>query len=147
MKNLNGVIVLCSGGLDSAVLASYIKAVNENCIIMNIKYGQKAQEIEDFTTTNLAKYLDIPKISIDINVLCKEMGYTSALFGTEKRLKDAKTEAESTFAYVPFRNSLFSILALQQAEKIGAKGIILGINADENIYPDNGLEFLIDIGV
>jgi len=137
-------IILTSGGLDSSVLAYYVK---KNLKINKIRllffdYGQKAVEEELFCVKNLAKKLKSKLEIIDLKWLGK--------ISTSLINKGQGGKEELIKWYVPFRNSLFLISALAFAEsefiKTGKESeIFLGIKYEGLGFKDTTPNFLKEI--
>lgn len=145
-------LVLCSGGLDSAVTAYYAKKkLNySNIILMFFDYGQRAVDQERKAVKRIctdlgcefveARLLGIPKVSwlTDKNKAHKKI--------TRSDLKDTKKESEKW--YVPCRNLLFLSYALSFAESLfireGNKpDIFTGFKNEGNEnFPDQTPEFV-----
>ncbi len=144
MANNKKVIVLLSGGLDSATTLAIAKNQAFNCYALTFRYGQR-HSIEIESAKRLAEALGaLEHRIVDID---------SAAFAgsalTDRRLdvpKDRPIIAQSAdipVTYVPARNTIFLSFALAWAEVLGVFDIFIGVNAiDYSGYPDCRAEFI-----
>ena len=134
-------VVLLSGGLDSYTAAAIAKADGYELNALTIHYGQRhAREVD--AARAVAKALGA--------VRHKELDIDLRAFGGSSLTSDADvprdrdldaTDIPST--YVPARNTIFLSLALGWAEVLGARHIVMGVNAlDYSGYPDCRPEFV-----
>jgi 7-cyano-7-deazaguanine synthase len=127
-------IVLLSGGLDSMVAGGMAKAAGYRLFALTIDYNQR-HRIELEAAARVAAMLATERhIVMPINL--SHFG-GSAL--TDSAIAVPKTGVESGIpaTYVPARNTIFLSLALGWAEAIGARDLVIGINAlDYSGYPD-----------
>lgn len=137
-------ILLASGGLDSSVLAFYLKKrLRKRIKMIFFDYGQKALKEEMFCVKNLAEKLKSELKIIDLRWLGK---ISTSLINKGKNSKE-----EIIKWYVPFRNSLFLVSALSIAEsefiKKGTESyIFIGIKYEGQLrFKDTSKEFLIEI--
>jgi 7-cyano-7-deazaguanine synthase len=134
-------VVLLSGGLDSYTAAAIAKA--EGCALnaLTIHYGQRHVREMDAARA-VAKALGAVRhkeLSIDLRAFGGS-SLTSDVDVPRDRDLDA-TDIPST--YVPARNTIFLSLALGWAEVLGARQIVMGVNAlDYSGYPDCRPEFV-----
>jgi 7-cyano-7-deazaguanine synthase len=134
-------ILLLSGGLDSATAGAIAKAEGYELYALTIHYGQvHAREIE--AARSVGRSLQVAR-HIELSVDLSAFG-GSALVGNGKIPKDRSLDAGDIPAtYVPARNTVFLSLALAWAEVIGARAIVIGVNAiDYSGYPDCRPEYL-----
>jgi 7-cyano-7-deazaguanine synthase len=134
-------IVLLSGGLDSYTAAAMTKADGFVIDALTIHYGQRhAREVE--SARAVARWLAVDK-HLELAIDLRAIGGSSLTSDAEvPRDRDlSATDIPST--YVPARNTLFLALALGWAEVLGARDIVLGVNAlDYSGYPDCRPEFI-----
>jgi len=137
-------ILLASGGLDSSILAFYLKKkLRKRVKMIFFDYGQRALEEEILCARNLAKKLKSELKIVDLRWLGK---ISTSLINKRKNSKE-----EIIKWYVPFRNSLFLVSALAFAESEFIKNriesdIFLGIKYEGEIrFKDTSKEFLIEI--
>jgi len=115
---MNNAIVLCSGGLDSIVLAHYLKKIKKihNLNLIFLDYGQKPLEEELFCVKKTAKDLNARLKVISL----KWLGKISTSFINKKvsreKIKKIKENEELISWYVPCRNALFLLIGLAFAE-------------------------------
>ena len=130
-------VVLASGGLDSTVAAAVAKRDGCRLYLLTIAYGQRHRiEIERARLVARAfEAADHRVIEIDLRAIGG-----SALTSDQPVPKD-RPEAERRegipSTYVPARNTVFLSLALGWAEVLGARDLVVGVNAlDYSGYPD-----------
>jgi 7-cyano-7-deazaguanine synthase len=137
------VIVLLSGGLDSATVLALCRAQGMLCHALSFHYGQR-HAVELQAAARVARALGAASHRV-----CRiDMGGIggSALTG-QGEVPKGRTDLEIgdgiPVTYVPARNTLFVAHALAVAEILGAERIALGINAlDFSGYPDCRPEWL-----
>jgi 7-cyano-7-deazaguanine synthase len=137
------VIVLLSGGLDSATVLALCRAQGLVCHALSFHYGQR-HAVELQAATRVARALGAASHRV-----CRiDLGGIggSALTGQGEVPKD-RTDKEIgdgiPATYVPARNTLFVAHAVAVAEILGAERIALGINVlDSSGYPDCRPEWL-----
>jgi 7-cyano-7-deazaguanine synthase len=138
-------IILTSGGLDSSVLAYYVKKklkVNKIGLLF-FDYGQKALEEELFCVKLLARKLKSKLEIIDLKWLGK---ISTSLINKRQGGKE-----EIIKWYVPFRNSIFIVNALAIAESNFIKTnmeseVFLGIKYEGDIrFKDTTPKFLEEV--
>ena len=133
-------VVLLSGGLDSYTAAAIAKADGFALNALTIHYGQRhAREVE--SARQVARALGVEQHK-ELQVDLRPIGgssLTSDLAVPRDRDLDA---ADIPSTYVPARNTIFLALALGWAEVIGARDLVVGVNAlDYSGYPDCRPEF------
>ena len=134
-------VVLLSGGLDSYTAAAIAKADGCELNALTIHYGQRhAREVD--AARAVARALGVVRhkeLSLDLRAFGGS-SLTSDVEVPRDRNIDA-TDIPST--YVPARNTIFLSLALGWAEVLGARQIVIGVNAlDYSGYPDCRPEFV-----
>jgi 7-cyano-7-deazaguanine synthase len=137
------VIVLLSGGLDSATVLALCRAQGLICHALSFHYGQR-HAVELQAAERVARALGAAShrvCRIDLGGIAG-----SALTGqgvVPKGRSDAEIGGGIPSTYVPARNTLFVAHALAVAEILGAGRIALGINVvDSSGYPDCRPEWL-----
>ena len=133
-------VVLLSGGLDSYTAAAMARELGFELYALTIKYGQRhAHEI--LAARKVAESLKVAahrELSVDLSLLGG-----SALLGDGEVPKDGQSTEPIPATYVPARNTIMLALALAWAEVLGARDIILGVNAiDYSGYPDCRPEYI-----
>jgi 7-cyano-7-deazaguanine synthase len=134
-------IVLLSGGLDSYTAGAITRADGFDLYAMTIAYGQRhAVELE--AARRVARALGVVR-HVELQIDLAALG-GSSLTGSGGVPKDrAFGEDGVPSTYVPARNTVFLSLALAWAESIGARDIVIGVNAiDYSGYPDCRPEFI-----
>ena len=134
-------VVLLSGGLDSYTAAAIAKAQRFSLFALTVHYGQRhARELE--AARAVARALAIER-HLELAVDLRAIG-GSSLTSDDPVPRDrdlAASEIPST--YVPARNTIFLSLALGWAEVLGARDLVIGVNAlDYSGYPDCRPEFI-----
>lgn len=128
-------VVLLSGGLDSYTAAAIARADGFDLYALTIAYGQRhAVELE--ASRRVAAALGVARhveMHLDMSVFAG-----SSLTGGGEVPKDRDLDETSIpSTYVPARNTVFLSLALAWAETIGARDLVIGVNAlDYSGYPD-----------
>ena len=134
-------VVLLSGGLDSFTAAAIVQSEGVALHALTVRYGQvHACEIE--AARRVARALDVVE-HLELAVDLSAMG-GSALTGEGAVPKDRPLdEAGIPSTYVPARNSVLLSLALAWAEALGARDLVIGVNAlDYSGYPDCRPEYI-----
>lgn len=134
-------VLLLSGGLDSYTAGAIARSEGFELYGLTIAYGQR-HAIEIRAARAVAKALGVMthrELSLDL----ASFG-GSALVGDGAIPKDRPID-ENTIptTYVPARNTTFLALALGWAEVLGARTIVMGVNAlDYSGYPDCRPDFI-----
>jgi 7-cyano-7-deazaguanine synthase len=139
---MSDAVVLLSGGLDSYTAAAIARADGFRLFALTIRYGQRhAREIE--AARAVARWLGVAK-HLELDVDLSAFGGASALTTAEPVPKDRPLNPnEIPSTYVPARNTVFLALALGWAEVLGARDLVIGVNAlDYSGYPDCRPEFI-----
>lgn len=152
MEQAKKVIVLLSGGLDSATcLAIAVNKVgNNNVIALNTYYGQKHDK-EIKCARKLADYYKVKLIEVDaLSVMqysdCSLLKQSGKEIPHEEYGEQTKnTGGMPVSTYVPFRNGLFLSMAASIGLSLGADEILCGVHADDaagSAYPDCSIDFI-----
>jgi 7-cyano-7-deazaguanine synthase len=134
-------VLLLSGGLDSYTAGAIARREGYGLYALTVRYGQvHAREIS--AARDVAADLGVVK-HVELDVDLASFG-GSALVGEGNIPKDRELDAPGIpSTYVPARNTIFLSLALGWAEVLGARAIVLGVNAlDYSGYPDCRPEYL-----
>jgi 7-cyano-7-deazaguanine synthase len=127
-------IVLLSGGLDSMVAAGMAKAAGYRLFALTIDYNQR-HRIELQAAARVAAMLGAERHVVMPIDLARFGG--SALTDPDIAVPKDGVEPGIPATYVPARNTIFLSLALGWAEAVGARDLVIGINAlDYSGYPD-----------
>ncbi len=151
IKKMRNAIILCSGGLDSAVAAYKVKKEYNKLKFLFFDYGQRAVKEEEFCSKKICEKLKAEFVKVDLKWLGEISGAALNNPGrykgtTEKDLENAKSEIINW--WVPCRNSVFLINALAFAESEFLKNkerydIIIGLkNEGREHMKDTTPEFL-----
>jgi len=139
MKTNTPVIVLLSGGLDSATVLAMVKERGCVCHALSFEYGQR-HGIEISAARKVADAVGVASHVITRLDLTTWGG--SALTDDIEVPKDGVHDG-IPITYVPARNTIFLSHALGYAEAIGVRDIYIGVNAvDYAGYPDCRAEFI-----
>ena len=134
-------VVLLSGGLDSYTAAAIARAQGFELYALTVLYGQRhVREIE--AARRVAAALGVAgRLEMELDL--RGIG-GSALTSDAPVPRDRDLSASDIpSTYVPARNTIFLSLALGWAEVLGARDIVIGVNAlDYSGYPDCRLEFI-----
>jgi len=138
---VKSAVVLLSGGLDSYTAAAIAKADGCDLNALTIHYGQRhAREVE--AARAVAKSLGVARhreLTVDLRAFGGSSLTSDAAVPLDRDLE--ATDIPST--YVPARNTIFLSLALGWAEVLGARRLVIGVNAlDYSGYPDCRPEFV-----
>jgi 7-cyano-7-deazaguanine synthase len=138
---MNKVVVLLSGGLDSATTAAIAIDQGYQPIALSFRYGQRHHQ-ELAAAKKVAQALEIQEhFTIDVNL--SEWGGSSLTDSSIQIPQDGLKPDIIPSTYVPGRNTVFIAIALSLAEAKNAQAIYLGINAvDYSGYPDCRPEYL-----
>ena len=141
MSPAKRAVVLLSGGLDSYTAAAIARSQGYGLFALTVRYGQvHAQELD--AARRVAAALGVERhreLSVDLAALGG-----SALTGAAAVPKDrVLDEEEIPSTYVPARNTVLLSLALAWAEVLGARALVIGVNAlDYSGYPDCRPEYI-----
>ena len=139
------VVVLMSGGLDSATVLAMAQAAGRAVHTLTLSYGQRHMaEIEAARRiAQDAKVDSHREIGVDLSAIGSSALTDVTIPVPEARNQDTAQNREIPVTYVPARNTIMLSVALALAESIGAKEIWCGVNAvDYSGYPDCRPEFI-----
>jgi 7-cyano-7-deazaguanine synthase len=146
-------LVVCSGGLDSSVVAWHHAVVRgDDVTLLHLKYSAKAELNEEVAVRMLAtkinQRLGYP-VSNGIGVVFLSTDFfqlhaTSALTDPSRTITQGVSGAEFAHEWVPARNTVMMALAMAYAEAHDFDVIAIGSNQEESCggYPDNEQEFV-----
>lgn len=127
-------IVLVSGGLDSMVAAGLAREAGYRIFALTIDYNQR-HRIELAAAARVARALAAERhivLPVDLSAFGGS-ALTDAAIAVPKDGVDGSIPP----TYVPARNTIFLSLALGWAEAVGARDLVIGVNAlDYSGYPD-----------
>jgi 7-cyano-7-deazaguanine synthase len=134
-------VVLLSGGLDSYTAAAIAKAQRFTLFALTIDYGQRhAREVD--AARAVARALGVER-HLELAVDLRAIGGSSLTTDQPVPRDRDLNAADIPSTYVPARNTIFLSLALGWAEVVGARDLVIGVNAlDYSGYPDCRPEFI-----
>jgi 7-cyano-7-deazaguanine synthase len=137
-------VLLLSGGLDSTTLLAW--AVKEGFTVhsLSFRYGQRHAHELNAARRIAAHYRvrDHTVIDIDLRAFGGS-ALTSDIAVPKDRSPDDMAESRIPVTYVPARNTIFLAFALAKADVLGARDILIGVNAlDYSGYPDCRPEYI-----
>jgi 7-cyano-7-deazaguanine synthase len=136
-------VVLLSGGLDSATVASIARRDGFDVYALSFSYGQRHSAELD-AARRVAEHVgvaDHKTVPIDL----RAFGGSALTADIEvPKGRDVEEMSDSIpVTYVPARNTIFLSFALAWAEVLGAADVFIGVNAlDYSGYPDCRPEFI-----
>jgi 7-cyano-7-deazaguanine synthase len=136
-------LIVCSGGMDSTVVAAQQVAEHgaENVDLLHFQYGCAAEEKELVAVQAIAERLGTGLLVVPLGTLFTELAVSTLTSGTE--FAEGEAGAEFAHEWVPARNLVLLAVATAIAEGNGYANIALGINIEEaGAYPDNEQEFV-----
>ncbi len=133
------VVLLLSGGLDSATCLALAVRAGARVLALTIDYNQRHRIELEAAEVLAARYGVERHIRLPLDL--REFG-GSALTGEIEVPKEG-VEPGIPVTYVPARNTIFLSVALGWAEAAGAADLMIGVNAlDYSGYPDCRPEFV-----
>lgn len=134
-------LVVCSGGLDSVVSATYAqRKLGMDVHLIHFLYGSRAEGPEVKAIQAVAEYLGAELTLFNLPVYSKG---DSPLLDPDSKVAGGEEGAEFAHEWVPARNLLLLSVATAFAEARGIDTIVLGNNLEEaGAYPDNEPEFI-----
>jgi 7-cyano-7-deazaguanine synthase len=135
------VLVLLSGGLDSAVTLALAVKNKKNPLALTVDYGQKAARQEIAASQKLADFYRVPLEVLKIDWLKNLPGL--ALLNKDCPVPAPDFHQLSLKVWVPNRNGLLVNIAATIAEGREIPLIYAGVNREEaGNFPDNSREFV-----
>jgi 7-cyano-7-deazaguanine synthase len=144
LKKNKKVVVLLSGGLDSATTLAIAHSEGFQLFALTFEYGQRHQrEIEAAKkVANSLRAIEHRIIDIDLAQFGGS-AITDSAIEVPKDRTDLSNPDQIPPTYVPVRNTIFLSYALAWAEVLGAFDIFIGVNTtDYSGYPDCRAEFI-----
>lgn len=134
-------LVVCSGGLDSVVAATYVKKVlGYDVTLVHFRYGSRAEGPEVSAIWKVAEALGVGLL---IRTIDAYEPSDSPLLQADSKIAGGEEGAEFAHEWVPARNLLMLAHATAMAEAKGFDTLVLGNNLEEaGAYPDNEPEFI-----
>jgi 7-cyano-7-deazaguanine synthase len=142
---MNKVVCLLSGGLDSSVLFAHLVSAGNDVYPVFIDYGQQtlaqeraAAEAQILSSGKSLFVMQMPKFAHPLT------DNTMMLIESDSMIHSNMTHPK---AFVPYRNTLFALLAGAYATSIGAKVVALGLVGIPDPFVDASPAFLADLNV
>jgi len=133
-------LVVCSGGLDSVVAATWAKNAGYSVELLHFQYGSRAEGPEVAAVSAVAEALGVPVRLFPLPIYRPE---DSPLLQADSKIAGGEAGAEFAHEWVPARNLAMLAIATAVAEAGGFDSIVLGNNLEEaGAYPDNEPEFI-----
>jgi 7-cyano-7-deazaguanine synthase len=132
-------VVLLSGGLDSSTALAWAREQGFDCYALSVSYGQRHQSELD-AAARIARVL----AAREHRVMQVDLAGIGGSALTDWSIALPETPAAGIpVSYVPARNTMLLALALGWAEVLGARDLVIGVNAiDFSGYPDCRPEFI-----
>lgn len=132
------IVAVCSGGLDSTILAHVLREEGHEVIAVNFNYGSKHNERERQSARAI---FGESLIELDIDL---SMFNSALLKSNNKDIPEGHYEdAIMKETVVPFRNGIMLSYAVGLAESMGFDAVALGNHYGDNaVYPDCRKEFV-----
>lgn len=136
------VLVLLSGGLDSATALHEAAAHSEVVVALSFDYGSKHNAQEIPRAREQAAKLSVPHLCFSLDFI--GAFFTSDLLQSGGEIPDGHYEEKTMQrTVVPFRNGIMLAIAAGLAESRGAGGVVIAAHSgDHAIYPDCREEFM-----
>jgi 7-cyano-7-deazaguanine synthase len=133
-------LVVCSGGMDSVVAATWAKHEGYGVELIHFRYGSRAEGPEQKAISAVASALGVNLRYLPMAIYDPS---DSPLLQADSTIAGGEEGAEYAHEWVPARNLVMLSLATAYAEAKGFDSIILGNNLEEaGAYPDNEPEFI-----
>lgn len=133
-------LVVCSGGMDSVVAATWAVRAGYDVSLIHFRYGSRAQGPEVDAVSAVADALGVNLFFQDIPIYNAS---DSPLLQADSAIAGGEEGAEFAHEWVPARNLVMLAVATAIAESGGFSYLILGNNLEEaGAYPDNEPEFI-----
>ena len=135
------VLVVCSGGLDSSVVAWAHHKRGDEVHLLHLCYSCRAELQEINAVARLADVIGCQYTILETDFFKRFAD--SPLTNDDATISDGRTGSEFAVEWVPARNTVMLALALAYAEAHGYDVIALGSNQEESgAYPDNEQEYV-----
>jgi 7-cyano-7-deazaguanine synthase len=136
-------VVVFSGGMDSTVLAYYVKSLGYKLHLVSFNYGQKHRK-ELNAAKRTAEKLKARHDIIDLTGITKQLGQSGSSLVSDQEVPEGSYDAENMKStVVPNRNMVMISVASAVAVAEEADSVFIGVHAgDHTIYPDCRPRFL-----
>lgn len=135
------MLVLFSGGLDSATAVHWALSQKHEVVCLGFEYGSKHNYQENLHAERYAAKLGLSYKKISLDFIGKHFN-SSLLQGGGDLPKPGEVNSS---AVVPFRNGIMLAVAAGYAESIDAQGVVLSNHAGE-VAPDCKAAFTVPMG-
>ncbi len=135
-------VALLSGGLDSLVALATRAPDAEISLCLTFDYGQPAAAREIHAAGRIAGHYGAEQHSVQLPWYRELLPASFANDATVPQPEELDAESAAA-VWVPGRNLVFLAIAAAWAEKLGAREVITGFNAEEAVnFPDNSADFV-----
>jgi 7-cyano-7-deazaguanine synthase len=141
LSDLRGrpVVLLLSGGLDSATCLAMASNAGAEVLALTIDYNQRHRRELEAAQALAAHYRVARHISLPLDL----RGFGGSALTADIDVPKGGVEPGIPVTYVPARNTIFLSVALGWAEAMGGADLLIGVNAlDYSGYPDCRPEFI-----
>lgn len=136
-------LALFSGGLDCRLAIEMCRQAGDSVTALFVDYGQSNLPEENACVAETVRQwrsgydMELGVRSIALSEFYGSLDFASGLLRSGEPL----TMSNAAREYVPFRNSVFLALAIEQATRQGIPSIVTGSNAGDRTSPDNSAEY------
>ncbi len=133
------VVLLLSGGLDSATCLAIASNTGAKVLALTIDYNQRHRRELDAADALAAQYGVARHIRLPLDL----RGFGGSALTADIDVPKGGVGPGIPVTYVPARNTIFLSVALGWAEAMGAADLLIGVNAlDYSGYPDCRPDFI-----
>lgn len=141
LSDLRGkpVVLLLSGGLDSATCLAMARNAGAEVLALTIDYNQRHRRELEAADALAAHYRVARHIRLPLDL----RGFGGSALTADIDVPKEGVQPGIPVTYVPARNTIFLSVALGWAEAMGGADLLIGVNAlDYSGYPDCRPEFI-----
>lgn len=141
LQNLAGrpLVLLLSGGLDSATCLAIASNAGARVLALTIDYNQRHRRELEAADALAARY----RVERHIRLPLDLRGFGGSALTADIEVPKDGVQPGIPVTYVPARNTIFLSVALGWAEAAGGADLMIGVNAlDYSGYPDCRPEFV-----
>ena len=133
------VVLLLSGGLDSATCLAMASNAGAKVLALTIDYNQRHRRELEAADALASHY----KVARHIRLPLDLRGFGGSALTDDIEVPKEGVQPGIPVTYVPARNTIFLSVALGWAEAAGGSDLVIGVNAlDYSGYPDCRPEFV-----
>jgi 7-cyano-7-deazaguanine synthase len=133
------VVLLLSGGLDSATCLAMASNAGAEVLALTIDYNQRHRRELEAADALAAHYQVARHIRLPLDL----RGFGGSALTADIDVPKGGVEPGIPVTYVPARNTIFLSVALGWAEAMGGADLLIGVNAlDYSGYPDCRPDFI-----